>query len=391
MKHVIAVLFSLFASHFALAQEDLLTVKLDGISKAATPAQATRDVQASLMQKTAREQVIAVLGDKRYNKNKPLIESKIVRQSAKFIPFVNPGLPVQQPDGSFKVPVELKISLASLRKMVSEAGFLNDSEGPATIFPMVTFVDRSKALTTRWWMGLDRDDTHKFLNQTERTFYEKLQAELSGQGFHLIKPLETQASPLPEMYRVERPSQADAALLGEYYRASMILKGDVRFREARDAANTYIGSVKLQVVQSASGRMVAEVSREFTTDAGQFETVMRAKLNAELPDIAKDLAVQVLEAWQRGTINANLVRLAVRGTMNPKQLNEFKGALQRGVREMKGLKERSFERGQVVFEVDYAGDAASLAERLKTLQIPSFDTRLASSSEQGLTMDVKAH
>lgn len=380
--------------HASAQQDELVTLALEGTSKAETSVEAAREIQASLTTNVAREQVTELVGEKRFQKNKGAIESKIVRQAAKFIPFVNPGQPVQQPDGTWRMPVEMKLSMTSLRKMVLEAGLLSDTEGPASIVPMVAFVDRIKGADRRWWLGQDTSEgqreAQKLLGQLERSFHDRVQAELSKQGFHMIKPLETPSSPLPEALRADRPSQADLAILGDYYKASMVMKGDVRLRENREVSGSYIGTVKLQVVQSATGRLIAEVTRQFATDTGSFDNVVRTKFNAELPDLAKDLSIQVLEAWQRGTINANLVKLTVRGPLNPKQLGEFKGALMKSVREVKGLKERLFERGQVVFEVDYGGDPSGLADRLKGLQMQAFDTKVAGAPDQGLALDVKA-
>lgn len=386
---LLATVFGALAPSPAYAQEELVTVNVEGVSKAETPLEAAREIQAKATTDAAREQVIELVGDKRYQKSKAQIESKIVRQAVKFIPFVNPGQPVKQPDGSWKMNVEMKISSASLRKMVLEAGFLSDAEGPASILPMIAFTDRTKSISTRWWLGEEKDEAHKFVVQMGRSVHEKLLEEFNRQGFHMIRPLGTQSSPLPELYRVERPSAQELKAISDYYQAPMVARGDVRVREAREVPNSFSVSVKLQVVQASSGRLIAEVSRAFDTDSGNLEAVVRNKLNSELPEIAKDLAVQVLEAWQRGTINANLVRLAVRGNLSPKQMNDFKNSLMRSVREVKSLRERMFEPGQVTFEVDYAGRAPQLAERLKAAELAGFTASVAEASDEGLVLQIK--
>jgi len=88
-------------------------------------------------------------------------------------------------------------------------------------------------------------------------------------------------------------------------------------------------------------------------------------------------------------LNANLVRLAVMGTLNPKQMNEVKAGILKGAPEVKSLKERVFDRGEVDFEADVSGDAKSVAERLKSVQIPGFQTRVTDASAKSLTLEVK--
>lgn len=377
-------------SERASAQTDeLLSLNVEGTSKATSAVEAAREIQAQVIGDTARAQVIDVMGEKRFQKNKAMIENKIIRQSAKYIPYVNQGSPMPQPDGSWKMNVEMKLSPASLRKMILDAGLLNDADGPASILPMVALVDRGRGVSLRWWQGEPKDDAHKYLAQLSRTFHEKAQAEFSRQGFHLIKPQETQSSPLPEPYRADHPSGADLIFVSDFYNAPMIMKGDIRFRDSREAAGVVLCSIKIQVVQATSGRTVAEVSRQIETEPGPMETVLRNKLSMELPEISKDLATQVLEAWQRGTLNTNLIRLTLKGHLTPRQLSEFKTGLVQSVHEVKSLKERSFESNTVSFEVDYSGEPAQLADRLKAMRLNTFDTKVSDSGDKGISMEIK--
>lgn len=373
----------------AQSAEEFTTLTSEGTTKATTPLEATREIQTAVTAEIARAQILEIMGERRYLKNKALVESKIVRQSAKFIPFVSAATPVQQPDGTWKMSVELKLSKSSLRKMILDAGLLNDAEGPASILPMIAFIDRQKGITIRWWQGDPKDESKKFLSQISALVHDQIQAEFSRQGFHVIKPLGLQVSPLPDQYRVDRPAAADLIFIGDYFNASMIMRGDVRLRPSKDTAGVWLAAIKVEVVQAASGRTVAEVSRHMETDSAGFESAIRAKFKSELPEISKDLATQVLEAWQRGTLNSNLIRLAVRGNLSAKQTHEFKSGLIQNVREIKSLKERAFESGQILFEADYSGEPGLLAERLKAVKMPAFETKVTDASDKGISLEVK--
>ena len=374
---------------------DLMTITVEGVSKAGSAVEAAREIQSTVITDTARAHVTEIIGEKRYQKSKSIIENKIIKQSGKFIPFVNASQPIATPDGNWKMSVELKLSISSLRKMIMDNGFMNEANGPSSLLPMVSFIDRRTGVALRWWQGEPKDETLKFVQQISYQFHQRLQVEFSRQGFHVIKPLGLQVSPLPESFRADRLSGSDLVFVSDYYGAPMILRGDVRFREAKDSAGRLMSvaqiAIKIEVLQANSGRVVAEVSRQFDADNGAYETAIRAKITNEVGDIVKDLATQVFEAWQRGTLSSNLMRLAIRGQLTPKQLGELKAGLMHGLRELKNLKERSFEAGQVVFEVDYSGDRKAFDEKLKGLQMAAFATKVSDSSDNGVVLEVKAH
>jgi hypothetical protein len=384
----LSILF--YAPETFAQSDDLVLVKKSGSSKAATASEASRILQAQLTSEAAREQVILLIGEKRYLKNKGLVESKIIRQSAKFIPYVNPTPAVQAADGEWKMEMELRLSPTSIRKMVLDAGLLNDAEGAASLLPLVAFTDRTRGLSVRWWTGEPKDEAHKFLVSLSKIFDEKTQGAFAKEGFHVIKPQGTQVSPLPEPYRTDQPSATDLAFINDYFRTQMVLKGEVRVKDSKNIPGAFFCAMKLQVTQPASGRSIAEVSRQFVTEVGTYETVVRNKMATEFPDVSRDLATQVMEAWQRGTLNTNLLRLTVKSQMNPKQLAEFKTGLAQSVTEFKSLKERLFDNGQIVFEVDYTGQVPRLTERLRVLKLAAFDTRLVDAAPQNLTLEVRA-
>jgi hypothetical protein len=370
-------------------QDELVKMTVQGTSRAATAEEASSEIVGWATASTAREQAIELIGEARYQRNKSAIETKIVKQSSKFIPFINPGELTKEPDGTWKMPVELKISSASLRKLVLEAGLLNDADGPASILPLIAFIDRSKGTSLRWWLGEPKDEEHRFLVETERITTSIVQAELLKQGFHLVSPPSSPVSVVPENYRVDRPVNSDQAFLGDYFKTPIIAKGDVRFKSSKDLANGVTCTVKIQVIQATSGRTIGDVSRLIALDNGATEAALRGKFSQEMNELAKDLSTQVLEAWQRGTLNSKQVRLSLRGNLGPKDLLNFKASLGRAISEIKSIKERAFERGLVQFEVDYTGDAASLSEKFKSAQFNGFTTKFLENTQQGIVIEVK--
>lgn len=403
-RAVLAVFILNFALGFKVAKaqvmdDELLSITSEGTSKATSQVEASREIQTKALQGIARDQVIEMIGEKRYTKNKVLVENRIVREAAKFIPFVQPGDAEKLPDGTWKMKLDLKVSVGSLRKMVIDTGLLTDADTPVTIVPMITFTDRVKAVSYRWWMGDSRDDTRKSLVDWSQIVQLALHKELLHQGFHLTLPLEgTVSNGLPAVFRVDRASSQDLKQIGEYLGVSMALRGDVRVKDSKEVTGGWQIQIRLEVVPTQGGRTVAEVSRTFETDSGPADIVVRKKLEKEMSEVAKDLSTQVLDAWTRGTLAATTLKLAVRGPLSPKQLNEFRVQLTRSLRDIKAMRERLFEPNRVVFEVDYAASPEEFRDRLKGATLAGFNNKFVVDSELGdadgvslpFTMDVRA-
>jgi hypothetical protein len=394
---------------------DLSVVNVDGMSRESSPADAIKEAATWAVTTTAREQVIEVLGEGAYQKNKAAIEKKIIRQSTRFIPFVNPGEPVQQKDGSWKVPVELKISQNSLRKILLDEGFVgtiaNGGGSAASILPLIAFTDRTRTISLRWWMGDDKTPESKPLLPLETLLHAKLNEEIQKQNLQFVMPPTSapilppsktalgskQPSPvaafeLPQNLQIEHPSSQDISAIGSYFKAAMIARGDIRLVPASVAGAGTV-TVKIQVVQSAApDRVIAEVVREFTSDphAPSLDIGIRNKAVSEFTALAKDLSVQVQAAWQRGTVGTNFISLAVRGNLNPLQQAAFKSAFVHTVHEVRDLKERMFEHDLVTYEADFSGDTTQFGHRMRTLKIVGFDVRVAGESTgRTITLDVK--
>lgn len=355
--------------------DELLPITEEGSSKATSQVEAQREIQGKLISGVARSQVIEIIGEKRYQKNRTMVENRIVREAAKFIPFVQPGDIQKQPDGTWKMKVDLKLSVGSLRKMVIDTGLLSDADTPVTVMPMITFTDRMKAVSYRWWMGDSQDEVRKPLVEWSRALENQLHRELMKQGFHLLLPLEgTVSNQLPQPFRVDRASSQDLKMIGDYLGISMVVRGDVRVKDSRELPGAWQIQVKLEVIPVQGGRTVAEISRTLETDSGPAAIVVKKKLEKESGDLARDLSTQVFEAWTRGTLAATTLKLAVKGNLTPKQLGEFRTQLlkSKAMRDIKAIRERLFEPGQVTYEIDYAASPEDFREKLKSLELSTF-------------------
>jgi hypothetical protein len=390
MKSLLIVGFGfVLSASMAFGQaDDLTSITVEGRSAKPYASEASREIGAWAQTTVAREQAIELLGDTSYQKHKVDVENKIVKQASKFMPFINPGDTTQLPDRTFKMPVTLKVSMPSLRRLMLESGLMNEAGSPLSMIPVVSFIDRRKGQSVRWWLGETADPNARDVVDTNREVLRAMNVAFAKKGFWLAKPSEGTEATAPEQARTEKPQGDALVALAKQFSAVLAVRGDVRISDTREDGEGVTGSIKLEVVHPASGRVVADVSKSFSTMTAGKE--MKTALLKSVVDASEDLARQVSDTWQRGTLNANSLRLAVRGDLNPKQLNAFKTALTTKVREVRNLRDRVFERGMVVMDVDFSGSPAPFASRLKALSLPGFTVRAAESSNDTVILDVQA-
>lgn len=369
--------------------EELTTITVEGTSRAASQSDAVKEITAWATSVTARDLVLEAVGESKFEKSKAEIDSKILKQSVKFIPVATAGKPVRLSDGSWKMPVEMKVSQSSLRKMILSAGIVDAEEGLAQILPMIAIIDRTRGESLRWWTTAGKADA--WLAGIHRIINDQLQREFKAQGFAIVKPQMPKAgTKAAEALSNERPDHSQFQVIGVGYKTDMILRGDVRITSSRTLDEAYVVTLNLGVVHAANGRLVAEVEREIETKVGNFDVVIKAAVGPQGAQYAKDLAKQVAESWQKGKLNAKRVRLALKGNLNSKELGTFKSTLSSRIKEVKDVKERLFSGDEIVLELDYTGGLKDLALRLKSMQLPGFDTRLTEATTKTLTLDVKS-
>lgn len=381
---LLSLAFSLSAhSQIEAATSEIVTLSVEGTSKAANEAEAKKEITAWAIDTSSREQVIDLIGEGKYSKNKSIIEAKILEQSSRFIPVVNPGPISKEADGTYKMSVELRMNPASLRRLVLDAGLLNDTEGTLSILPMVSVIDRISAQSSRWWVTFDR--AGGLSSTLENLVNERLSESLNKAGFNAIKPTANISQAVPLQLRVERPSFGEQRDIAQALKAGLVARGDLRVQSGK-SAGIYDCSLKISVVNIKTERLIAEVNRQFSTDAGNFESVVKTKVTAELPEVIDDLVTQVQEAWLRGVVNASMVRVAFRGELSPQQEAGLQVALSKSLKEIKSISARAFQKGMTEYEIAFVGELGPLVERFKTAKLQGFDSHFT-ALEKGLESD----
>ncbi|MFS4459993.1 hypothetical protein [Bdellovibrio sp. HCB2-146] len=368
MKAIGVLCSVLFLFGTALAQQsDLLERVYSGSSKETNPQAVKREIQEQAFQKISEDVIKELIGEERFAKNKTLINNKIIKNSGRYIPFVKPSAVTQEGEES-KMSVSLKVSLKDLKQLLQNNSLLADNDTLPIVLPMVSWQDRVQGRSYRWWQSLNKEP-QGFLMAEGKIFEESLREAFQKNNFFLIKPIESGlGSQVPVDFQNEKISSEDSQFFAKMFNAPVIIDGQVVLSKA-DKGNGYRIEVKMTAVQVSNGRAIADVSRRFETSNGVFENVVDKKIKEISDAAANDLSVQVLDAWQRGSVGSNILRITIKGRNTLTDVESLKESVRTQITQVKNIRERLVTSDSISFEVDTTVSSEELAGRLESLQV----------------------
>ncbi|MDZ4678310.1 MAG: hypothetical protein SGI74_12465 [Oligoflexia bacterium] len=370
MSFVLGFFSCFFALTLAFAAEDIIQLNSEGSSPSEVPAKAQADALKDALNKGSIQVITGLIGESKLEKNMPLIRSKILVQTQKFIQFYKAADAVKKNNDTV-VYVNMKISVSSLRDLLAAEGMLYQSEGPATVLPLIKISERRDgARQFRWWME-EANSTNTFLRDQTRLFIAQFESVFRAKNFYIVDPVtQHYVQWMPEPYMRDPVSINDILWMGDFFKAQMVIQGDAVL-EPLDG-NVVKATIKLVAYHTSNGRVVGEISRSFESTPGEWELVSQQLLRKAFGEVIRDLSTQVFEEWTRGTFGASLLKLSLKGSMNYQDLENFKKQMATKITDIKKIIERKLEKGQATFEVDASGGIAGLVKRLENTAFDGF-------------------
>lgn len=372
----------------ASAQEviDLqLTERFDPAEVAASKA----EIFDRLVERIAFENIQTFIGKEKTERNKENIKNKVVKNFNRFI-LSSKSSPITKVPGTNlqEVKVDIKLSLKNLRSLLLEEGLLYQTEGPPKLLPAVRFIDRVGAVSYNWWADKPtREST--YLVSAFKSFQGSLKSELMKIGFYSMNPSEGNfGESVPEAYKLQAPQTPDLLFLGELFKSSIVLKGDIIFRGKPNQEGVYLIDFRIQALQTQNGRMLAEVVRVYETPVGEFKAGVAKKFNEVVDKVSEDLATQMNDAWKKGTFGASLLRLVVKSDLPPKDLEDFKKVVVLQVREVKALRERVMANRSLTFEMDSSAPPQQVAQAIRIAKFNQFKVQVQDVDTNSVTLQV---
>ncbi len=358
--------FLMFTSSVFAQTADLLERNFAGTSKQTTPQAAKADIQNQAAQKISEEVIRDLIGEDRYNKNKALIANKVIKLSGRYIPFVKPSAITQEGE-EFKMTVNMKVSMPDLKQLLQVNSLLNENDTVPVVLPVISFVDKVEGRNYRWWQN-STDKSHSFLIKQGRTLEEALRGSFQKNNFFVIKPVEAGlGTNIPASFQNERVAGEDSQFFAQYFNAPVLIDGQVLMNKA-EKGNGYKIEVRMTAIQVSNARPIADVSRRYDVQ-GSFEGAVDKKIREVAESVANDLASQVFEAWQRGSVGTSVIRVTVTGKHTLPSMEALKERIRSQLTQVKNIRERLVSSDSVSFEVDTSASSTELASKLEALDV----------------------
>ncbi len=381
--------FIIFLAVQALAEE--LIEKNINVTTTVTEAPAARkELQEGAISRLTEDLARELMGPDKYEKNKTVVHSKIEKMSGRYVSYVKPGDMVSlNPGPGYSMPFLMKVSLSNLKTLLQNAGLLNENDTLPVVLPIISFYDRVGVSAFKWWQPGDIS-SKKFLLFNARQVEASLRTAFKKQQFHVIRPLEMNGSHLvPTVYQNDRVSPDDMEFLGRMFQAPLVVEGDIEFSRSSLGSNLYRIDIKLSAIQLSNHRPIADVSRKYETESGAFEGVVDKKLHQVIDSVCQDLASQVFEAWQKGSVGTNIIRLTVRGDVPFQQREFLKEKIRNQMSQIRNIKERLIGGNTITYEVDSTSTPQELGLKLNQLEFNGFRFQTSSTGDKELIVDMK--
>lgn len=385
MKAIGMLCLMLVLSLSAFAQQaELLDRVYSGSSKETNPQLVKKEIQDQAFQKVSEDVIKELIGEDRFAKNKTLINNKIIKNSGRYIPFVKPSEVTQEGDES-KMSVTLKVSLKDLKQLLQNNSLLTANDTLPIVLPMIAWQDRVQGRTYRWWQSFGKE-SQGFLTAEAKVFEESLRESFQKNNFFLVRPVESNlGAQVPVDFQTEKVSGEDSQFFAKLFNSPVLIDGQVVLSKA-DKGDGYRVEVKMTAIQVSNGRAIADVSRRFDTPAGSFEAVIDKKIKEISDAAANDLSVQVLDAWQRGSIGSNILRITIQGRSNLMDVETLKETVRSQITQVKNIRERLVASDSISFEVDATVSPEELATKLEGLQLTNKKLGKVSANNEEVVM-----
>lgn len=388
MNKLLSILVVLSLGLIASAQEVLVDRHLNVALENSTPEDAKQQGLEKAIASITEELGKDFLGEERYLRNRTVVTSKILKNSAKYIPFSKATF-LSTVQTTQNVRVDLKISRINFRQLLQDQGLLSQGESQPVVIPYVTWIDRVRSKSYRWWK--DRGDlSSESLVKQEKAMEHSLKASFYKSGFYVWKPLEVSLwNQLPTLYQSERLTPDDFQSLGLYFQAPMAIEGQIVINKSLDRNDRFNIEIKWTAFLTENGKTVGDVSRQFVSEAGPQDRVVDKKLSEVLDLTAGDLSNQILEAWQKGTLSSKTLKLSLRATLGLKAQENFRDKIKTDISVVKSIRERWLSKDQISFEIESPATAQELASKLNHFEFENkkYKTEVMNDNEVVLILE----
>ena len=344
--------------------QNLLEKNIEVSTKQKNISIARKELMETAQAKAIEEHVRETIGPERFEKNKVLIQSKIVKMASRLIPFAKAGNVEPQGEG-FKLSVLLRINPSEVDALLVQNGLFYEADVQPILLPVITWIDEVDDEKFAWWVG----GGTSFLNQAGTDLETTLRNVFLKDGFFVLRPQTFAGKESVTVSSSTSLSVNEIQALSSSRGAQVVVQGEVKISANPKRSGAFVVDVRLATLHVPRNRNLAQVVRRFETEPGPKLTAVGNKLKEIFDVVANDLSNQTLEAWQKGSAQSNFYKITVNGGMTPPQQEAFREVFKNTIREVKVIRERWISAQSIVFEIDSIVGPKEISKRASELSL----------------------
>lgn len=343
-------------------------------------AKARNNAIADALQGVTEKSVSLVLPTASIVEDFQLLSDQVYSQTEAFISDYK-VLTESKSEGYYRVLVRATVSLSAIQdRLLSMGVLMTDKELPMLLFFLSEqYVGQSSP--TYWW---GQASSGSDLSVVEKTLSEYMR----NKGFRIANHSEIDPDDdlTPEYKRPELSD--DAAIdVGKLLGADVVIIGAGVARYSGNVSDTDTRSIQARVsaraVRTDSGRIVASSEETRGVVSGDDG---REALTLSASGVAQDLARQIVSKWREDPQQAVSVELVVKGIREYADFIRFRKHLKNDIRGVKNVHLRSITTDEAKMDVEFTGNAKTLADDLVLQPFEALSVSIIEVSEKGVLL-----
>lgn len=294
---------------------------------------------------------------------KKLIQKNIIKFWPKYISSITMTShqlkkEIHQFDFKFQILTE------NLKTLLVEQNFLAEQSQFMTVLPLIEFIDETDKTNYQWWRHRKTSEK-KPLVDASNSIYDSLAEDFFKVGLRLINPIRrNDYEILPNTLRIDSFKDEDLIYISNFLDAQLLLKGTVKITQPENSS-TKLANIHIDVLNPKASKLVLSIDKKVTESSSWFERKnILDFLQEELKSSGNDLASQIFENWQRGTLSSHTYTIEINGQFNLEEQGRLKQKISSALPELKSLKERSLSQKGLVFEAETQLTSELLSEKI---------------------------
>ncbi len=348
-------------------------------------AKARSNAIADALRGVVEEAVGLVLSTASVVEDFQLLSDRVYNQTEAFISDYK-VLTESTSGGYYRVLVRATVYLSAIQDRLQTTGVLmTDKELPRLLF-FLSEQHVGQSSPTYWWgqasPGSDLSVAEKALSEYMR-----------NKGFPITdhSEINRDVDLAPEYMRPEISDDA-AANLGKQLGADVVIIGGGVARYSGNVSDMNMRSIQARVsaraVRTDNGMIVASSEETKGVVTGDDGAGGREALALSASAVAQDLTRQIMSKWREDPQQAVSVGLVVKGIREYADFVRFRKHLKNDIRGIKNVHLLSITTDEAKMDVEFAGNAKTLADDLVLQPFDDLSVSIIEVSEEGVLLEL---